>query len=55
MNAARKLLLERAESYSRDARSLRETGDPAFADMHLVYTTIAEELRRTADLLDGES
>lgn len=54
MTAARRYLLERAESYSQDARSLRESGDPDLAGFYAAYITIAEELRKTAELLGDD-
>lgn len=41
-----RLLRERAESYSNDARRFRESGDTA---MWSAYHAIAEELRKCAD------
>lgn len=41
-------LLDRAESYGRDAASFREAGDSAAA---VIYETVRDELRKCAKLL----
>lgn len=43
-------LLDRAESYWRDAVTLREEGDVAMA---VAYETISQELRQAAQFDDG--
>lgn len=47
---ARTWLLERAESYGRDVQALREMGDLHAA---VAYSTIRDELRKCAALIDG--